>query len=79
MEPQYMILGHAAGIAAALAAREGKAVLDIEVPELQKRLKAEGGVFEYGIEFQARALEEIRKRYRPQPARGPAAWERRPQ
>ncbi|MBL8230082.1 MAG: FAD-dependent oxidoreductase [Bryobacterales bacterium] len=78
MEPQYMILGHAAGIAAALAAKDGKAVHDIDVPELQKRLRAEGGVFEQGIQHQARGLDEIRKRYRaPAPPR-PAAWERVP-
>jgi hypothetical protein len=77
MEPQYMILGHTAGIAAALAAKDSKAVHDIDISELQKRLRAEGGVFEYGIAHQAKALEEIRKRFRAQPSTRPAAWERR--
>jgi hypothetical protein len=77
MEPQYMILGHTAGIAAALAAKDSKAVHDIDISELQKRLRAEGGVFEYGVAHQAKALEEIRKRFRAQPSTRPAAWERR--
>jgi hypothetical protein len=75
MEPQYMILGHAAGIAAALAVAEKKAVQDVNIPELQRRLKNEGGVFEYGAEFQAQALAAIRKRYSP-PRKGPIPWAR---
>lgn len=74
MEPQYMILGHAAGIAAALAASAGSAVQDIDVSELQRRLKEEGAVFEYGPEFQDEALAKIRRRYAPSPRRGPVPW-----
>lgn len=69
MEPQYMILGHAAGVAAALAVKAGSAVHDIDVKELQKRLLAEGAVFEYGAEFQARGLAAIRRKLAPPPAR----------
>jgi len=76
MEPQYMILGHAAGIAAALAISSNRAVQDIDVRELQKKLKDEGGVFEYGAEFQTQALAAIRKRYAPPPRTGPAPWAR---
>jgi hypothetical protein len=77
MEPQYMILGHAAGIAAALAASSGgKAVQDIDVAELQKRLLAEGAVFEYGLEHQAKALDAIRARYRARPTGERPPWER---
>jgi len=47
MEPQYMILGHAAGVAAALALKSGKPVQEISVPELQTKLKAQGAVFEW--------------------------------
>jgi len=75
MEPQYMILGHAAGIAAAIAARSGSAVQDIDITELQRRLKAEGSVFDYGREYQEEALAKIRKRYAPAPRQGPIPWE----
>lgn len=74
MEPQYMILGHAAGIAAALAASSGAAVQDIDIAELQRRLKDEGAVFEYGREFQEEALTKIRGRYAPPPRKGPVPW-----
>lgn len=77
MEPQYMIIGHAAGVAAALAIRNNVAVQDAPVAELQKILLAEGGVFEYGAERQTQALARIRAKFAP-PARrtGPWAWER---
>jgi len=74
MEPQYMILGHAAGIAAALAAASGAAVQDVDIAELQRRLLAEGAVIEYGRQHQEEALEKIRKRYAPPPRRGPVPW-----
>ena len=41
MEPQYMILGHAAGTAAALAARRGVPVQRVDVTALQTRLREE--------------------------------------
>jgi hypothetical protein len=44
MEPQYQMLGHAAGIAAALAARTGAAVHDVDVDLLQQRLRDGGAV-----------------------------------
>jgi hypothetical protein len=44
MEPTLMLLGHAAGIAAAQAARRGLAVQDVDVRELQERLREEGQV-----------------------------------
>jgi hypothetical protein len=56
MEPQYMILGHAAGVAAALAIGAGKAVQDINVSDLQKKLMAEGAVFEFAPNQQQKAL-----------------------
>jgi hypothetical protein len=44
MESQYMIIGQAAGVAAALAVRQKKAVQDISVAELQERLRARGAI-----------------------------------
>ncbi|MBE0657884.1 MAG: FAD-dependent oxidoreductase, partial [Bryobacteraceae bacterium] len=63
MEPQYMLLGHAAGIAAGLAVKHGVAVQEVPIAELQKQLLAEGAVFELGIEYHNRALSLIRQRY----------------
>lgn len=63
MEPQYMILGHAAGVAAALAVRNGSAVQDVDVPALQKQLLAEGAVFELGVGFQRKGLAAIRRMF----------------
>lgn len=44
MEPQYMAMGEAAGIAAALAVNSGVAVQDVDVAVLQARLEAHGAV-----------------------------------
>jgi hypothetical protein len=44
MEVQYQMLGHAAGLAAALALKGGRAVHRVDVAELQDRLTAEGQV-----------------------------------
>lgn len=77
MEPQYMILGHAAGVAAALAAQRNVPVQKVPVAELQKILEAEGGVFEQGVDIQLKALARIRAKYAPPvPRIGPAPWAR---
>lgn len=77
MEPQYMILGHAAGVAAALALREKVAVQDVPVAKLQDILRREGAVFELGHDHFARALTAIRRLRTPAaPAAGPAPWAR---
>ena len=47
MEPQYMILGQAAGVAAAMALKAGKPVQDIDVASLSAKLKSQGAVFEW--------------------------------
>jgi hypothetical protein len=44
MEPQYMILGQAAGVAASLAITENKPVQEISIRELQRQLEEEGAV-----------------------------------
>lgn len=44
MEPTLMLLGQAAGAAAAQAARRGVAVQDVDVPALQESLQANGQV-----------------------------------
>ena len=40
LEPTWMTAGHSAGVAAAMAVRSGKAVQDLDVDSLQKRLLA---------------------------------------
>lgn len=70
MEPQYMILGHASGIAAAMAVEANVPLHGIAVPQLQKTLKSEAAVFEYVETEQSKAIELLRNRYRPKsPAR----------
>lgn len=76
MEPQYMILGHAAGIAAAEAAKSGRSVHETDVPRLQATLLREGAVFERGFDFQEKALAVIRARFRAPVPAGPRAYER---
>jgi len=44
MEPVYMILGQASGVAAALAVDERKAVQDVPIDKLQAKLKAQKAV-----------------------------------
>ncbi|UNX56273.1 FAD-dependent oxidoreductase [Georgenia sp. TF02-10] len=44
MEPQYQMLGHAAGLAAAAAVRTGRDVQAVDVAALQEQLTAEGQV-----------------------------------
>ncbi len=44
MEPQYMILGHAAGVAVAQARARGVSVQQVDVPALQARLREQGAI-----------------------------------
>ena len=47
MEPQYMIIGHAAGVAAKMALDADVAVQAIDTAALSARLKAHGTVFDW--------------------------------
>jgi len=77
MEPQYMILGHAAGVAAGLAVSNGVSVQKVPIAALQKTLSEEGGIFEQGVEIQLKALAKIREKQAPlRPRVGPAPWAR---
>jgi hypothetical protein len=76
MEPQYMIVGHAAGVAASLAVKRNVLVRDVPIAELQSVLASEAGVFEHGLEHQQRALATLRSRFASPPRKGPAAWAR---
>jgi hypothetical protein len=53
MEPQYMIIGQAAGVAAALSVRRNRDVHDVEIPELQQKLRQHGAVLHLDQEFSA--------------------------
>ena len=47
MEPQYMEIGQAAGVAAAMAIAAGSPVQDIDTPALTAKLRQDGVVMEY--------------------------------
>jgi hypothetical protein len=67
MEPQYMIIGHAAGVAASLALRDKVRPHDIDVKQLQEILLKEAAVFEYNDYQQQKSLQILRDRLRPPP------------
>lgn len=46
MEPGFMIAGHAAGAAAAMASLHGRAVQDVSVRDLQARLRTDGQILD---------------------------------
>jgi hypothetical protein len=47
MEPQYMIIGHAAGVAASMALKAGKPVQEVDTAALSQKLKSQGAVFDW--------------------------------
>lgn len=49
MEPQYMMLGHAAGLAASAAVESDSAVQDVDVADLQEQLRSQGAVLALDI------------------------------
>jgi hypothetical protein len=62
MEPQYMIIGQAAGVAAKLAIAGKKPVQEIDSAELTRILKEQGAVMEYVPNAQLPVLQIIRRR-----------------
>jgi hypothetical protein len=65
MEPQYMILGQAAGVAAAIAIRRGTAVQDIDSAELTRILVQHGAILEYQESVQSAVIARIKGRWPP--------------
>jgi FAD dependent oxidoreductase len=55
MEPQYMIIGQAAGVAASLAIQSRKPVQDISIPALQQKLRQHNAVLHLSEEFRPAA------------------------
>jgi hypothetical protein len=55
MEPQYMIIGQAAGVAAALAVQGHRDIHDVVIPELQQKLREHGAILHLDQEFSAPA------------------------
>jgi carbamoylphosphate synthase small subunit len=60
MEPQYMILGQAAGVAAKMAMEGKKAVQEIDSAALTRRLREQGAVMEYVPSPQAPQYQRLR-------------------
>ena len=66
MEPQYMIIGQAAGVAAAMAVQSGEAVQEIDTALLSAKLKGQGVVFDWVPPVNGPAFfEELFRRYAP--------------
>jgi hypothetical protein len=65
MEPQYMILGQAAGVAAAMAIRGGIAVQDIDTALLTRTLVEHGAILEYAPNAQSAVVARFRGKWPP--------------
>jgi hypothetical protein len=55
MEPQYMIIGQAAGVAAALAVHHHRTVQDISITELERELEHDGAILHFDEEVALQA------------------------
>ena len=65
MEPQYMILGQAAGVAAAMAIRRSLAVQNIDTAALTRTLVEQGAILEYAQPAQAELVARFRGKWPP--------------
>lgn len=57
MEPNYMLAGHSAGVASAMAARDAVAVHQVDLARLQSRLRAERQILSVGEPLDASVRE----------------------
>lgn len=69
MEPQYMIIGQAAGVAAKMAIEAGKAVQEIDTARLHQTLRSQGATMEYVPSPVSPAIGRYRSRLVPTPPR----------
>ncbi len=69
MEPQYMIIGQAAGVAAAMAIRRSLAVQDIDTAALTRTLVEHGAILEYEENRQAAIVARFKGRWPPASAK----------
>src|SRR5256885_4013262 len=65
MEPQYMIIGQAAGVAAKLALDSGNSVQEVDTARLTALLKEQGAVMEYVPSPTAAFLNRLRAKFMP--------------
>jgi hypothetical protein len=65
MEPQYMILGQAAGVAAAMAIRRGVALQEIDSASLTRALVDHGAILEYAPSAQSAVVARFRGKWPP--------------
>lgn len=61
MEPQWMLIGHAAGVAASLAHQANKPPHEVDVKKLQGILLDQGAVFEYVRPVQNEAITKLQR------------------
>ncbi|MCU0226956.1 MAG: FAD-dependent oxidoreductase [Bryobacterales bacterium] len=61
MEPQWMSIGHAAGIAASMALKAQRPPHEIDVKQLQQTLVEQGAVWEYAVSPQNSAISKLQR------------------